>query len=55
MDLGNVFLRKIKATKLSILASYQLRINTEHYSHRTHAMTHPNTGVPHTPCALPMR
>ena len=55
MDLGNMLLCKIMATKLSTLINYQLRINTEHYSRRTHATTQPNTGAPHTPCASPMR
>ena len=55
MDLGNVFLYRITATKPTILIDYQLGINTEHYSRRTNAMTHPSIGAPHTPCASPMR
>ena len=55
MDLGIPLRRRIAATKTTILVEYQLGINTEHYNRRKHAMTHPKTGVLHTPCASPMR
>ena len=55
MDLGSMLLRRITATKTTILIEYQLGINTEHYIHQKHATTHPNRGVLRTPCASPMR
>ena len=55
MDLENVLRRRITAAKTIIPIEYQLGIRTKHNNHQQHAMTQPNTGVPNTPCASPMR
>ena len=55
MDPGNMLLHRIMIIKPNMPVIYQFGTNTEHYNRRTHAMTQPNTGVPHTPCASPMR
>ena len=55
MDPGNAFPHRIMAIKLNMPVTYQFGTNTEHYNRRARAVTQPNTGVLHTPCASPMR
>ena len=45
-----MFLYKITTTKPTVLLDYQLRINIEHYSHRTHATTSKYRSAAHPLC-----
>ena len=55
MDPGNTFPRMIKAIKSNMQVTYEFGTNTEHCNRQARPVTQPNTGVPHTPRASPMR